>query len=168
VRSGEGPRPDARPRPRPVDAAAPDRPGAPSEGRPEPVTRTAAVHRNEIAPLERRPRAGANARPADGVAAAQQGAPVDGAGPANGTAPSSPALGTPVSDGSPSPTGRPRPVPAGAAAGTPRAATRDGDPVSTAERSLHASTVAVRVVALAAVAPAVAAARREPEQTEAS
>ncbi len=46
--------------------------------------------------------------------------------------------------------------------------------VSTAERSLHASTVAVRVVALAAVAPAVAAARgdgarrREPEQTEAS
>jgi hypothetical protein len=43
--------------------------------------------------------------------------------------------------------------------------------MSTAERSLHASTVAVRVVALAAVAPAVAAARserREPEQTEAS
>jgi hypothetical protein len=46
--------------------------------------------------------------------------------------------------------------------------------MTTAERSLHASTVAVRVVALAAVAPAVAAARsdearrREPEQTEAS
>jgi cellulose synthase/poly-beta-1,6-N-acetylglucosamine synthase-like glycosyltransferase len=183
----EGRRPDARPRPRPAEADAPARPAAPSEGRPEPVTRTAAVHRNEIAPLERRPRAGANGRGTD--AAAQQGvpangsAPVDGSAPANGPgpangsapgvgpAPSSPALGTPVPDGRPSPTARPRPVPAEVTSGAPSPATRDGDPMSTAERSLHASTVAVRVVALAAVAPAVAAARsarHEPEQTEAS
>ncbi len=87
VPGAEGPRPDARPRPRPTEAdAAPGRPGTPSEGRPEPVTRTAAVHRNEIAPPERRPRAGATGRAADGVAAAQQGAPANGTGPANGTA----------------------------------------------------------------------------------
>jgi cellulose synthase/poly-beta-1,6-N-acetylglucosamine synthase-like glycosyltransferase len=170
VPSGEGQRPDARPRPRPTEAdAAPGRPAAtPPEGRPEPVTRTAAVHRNEIAPLERRPRAGTNGAGTNGVddAAAPQGAP------ANGSPPASPALGNPVSGGRPSPTARPRP--AAAAPGTSPAAAREGDLVSTAERSLHASTVAVRVVALAAVAPAVAAARsegtrrREPEQTEAS
>ena len=157
--SAEGPRPDARPRPRPTEADAPARPATP-DGRPEPLTRTAAVHRNEIAPPERRPRAGANGS-----------APSKGSAPAVGPAPSSPALGTPVSDGRPSPTARPRPDRAGATAEAPSPATRDGDPMSTAERSLHASTVAVRVVALAAVAPAVAAARserREPEQTEAS
>ena len=164
VPSGEGPRPDARPRPTGSDGA-PGRPVTPADGRPEPVTRTAAVHRNEIAPLERRPRAGAG-RAADGAApAAQQGV-------AGGSAPSSPAVGTPVPD-RPSPTARPRPTPDGATPGAPAAAP-EGDVVSTAERSLHASTVAVRVVALAAVAPAVAAARgdgarrREPEQTEAS
>jgi cellulose synthase/poly-beta-1,6-N-acetylglucosamine synthase-like glycosyltransferase len=162
-----GKRPDARPRPRPADAEVPGRPATPPEGRPEPATRTAAVHRNEITPLRPRRPGGKGRSTSDGAAAASQGAS------RNGVAPSSPAIGTPVPEGMPSPTARPRPVPAGTAGAPVPAAAREGDGMNTAERSLHASTVAVRVVALAAVAPPVVAARsdgagrREPEQTEA-
>jgi cellulose synthase/poly-beta-1,6-N-acetylglucosamine synthase-like glycosyltransferase len=169
---GPAPRPEARPRPRPTGAdAAPAaaQAGTPSEPRPEQAARTTAVHRNEIAPLERRSRTAANGRPTPEPAAAQDGAAAtgtNGTGSEDAAAPASPATGTPT--GRPSPAARPRPAPAEPA--------DEGDGMSTAERSLHASTVAVRVVALAAVAPAVAAARsedaarrtREPEQTEAS
>jgi hypothetical protein len=142
----DAPRPDARPRPRPTEADPASGP-TPTEARPQPVTRTAAVHRNEIAPPERRPRVGVNGRSAvDGSAGTP--APVTGGSAqqvhTNGAAPATPG------------------------------ATGDGGAMSTAERSLHASTVAVRVVALAAVVPAAARGdearprEREPEQTEAS
>ncbi|GLZ55020.1 glycosyltransferase family 2 protein [Actinomycetospora sp. NBRC 106378] len=164
------PRPDQpRPEQRP-DQARPARPephrlrpaaaGATPET-PEPVA-APTVHRNEIAPLERRSRTSADGRPArPGQVPAVAGAPVNGSTP-NGTK-AAVANGAPVNGA------------AGHTEVTPRGGEdAPDDGLTTSERALHASTVAVRVVALAAVAPPAARPEdgrrrvRQPEQTEAS
>ncbi|MFC5066059.1 hypothetical protein ACFPBZ_27875, partial [Actinomycetospora atypica] len=119
------------------------------------------VHRNEVAPVERRSRTSADGRSANGAGADGQavpGAAGRSAGAVNGSAPAD--QHTAVSPGD----------------GDDAAANGHADGLTTSERSLHASTVAVRVVALAAVAPPVPVGAqpadrrraRQPEQTEAS
>lgn len=192
ARGPDSVRPSPRPAPRPrPDAASPPGVVAVPENRPERAAPAAAVHRNELSPTERRSGSTAAGRPEEGSwsAPGHDGAPPEGAAPVAGAAAPGPPSPTPPGPPSPTPLARPRPTPGPPpspsavveparpidAAPASEDAHEEHDGLSTAERSLHASTVAVRVVALAAVAPAVAAAHgdgghrsREPEQTEAS
>ncbi|MCD2186391.1 glycosyltransferase family 2 protein [Actinomycetospora soli] len=190
------PRPDQRPeqRPEPVRPVRPEphrlRPAAAGPEVPETPESPAAptVHRNGITPIERRSRTTADGRPArpatPGEPAADATPAVNGSNGTHGTngsthgtngasSPGAPANGTPVN-------GRPVPATNGTnGAGHTEVTPRGGedapdDGLTTSERALHASTVAVRVVALAAVAPPAGRSDdarrrvRQPEQTEAS
>ncbi|GAA4842791.1 hypothetical protein GCM10023201_36520 [Actinomycetospora corticicola] len=180
------PRPDQRPEPgRPVrpephrlrPAAAGATPDATQQAASEPA---ATVHRNEITPLERRSRTSADGRPAR---TGRNGAPVEAPAANGATANGVPANGTPV-NGAHGPAANGTSANGASANGangvghtevTPRGGdTGPDDGLSTSERALHASTVAVRVVALAAVAPPAGRPEdgrrrvRQPEQTEAS